>query len=316
MTSSLTGSLSTANESFQQPATPSTSANPPTAPGIMHTLRSSLSILSLRSIVSTASSLVSTTTRSISSTATSALGASPCSSEYPPDVDFSDSCAACLDPCTDHPQLPARLAAKVNQGAMAGSVKPYSHHLILCTGSSPASWAARVDSASPLARALSQVAGELPAVAPAKVSRVLANVCDRAPLGGVQHFFDKDGNEVECMDVMVWPDRVLLTGVTADNVGAAVKEYFEHEKVESVEPSDMAQGLPRPAMEPLDVDRAVFVCAHKKRDSRCGEAAPLLLRAFHDEIDALEAKSVLAHGSTGIYGISHIGGHKFAGTMV
>ena len=55
----------------------------------------------------------------------------------------------------------------------------------------------------------------------------------------------------------------------------------------------------------------VFVCAHVKRDKRCGVAGPLLISEFEQSI----AENGL-DGSVHVYGVSHIGGHKFAGNVI
>ena len=55
----------------------------------------------------------------------------------------------------------------------------------------------------------------------------------------------------------------------------------------------------------------IFVCVHRERDARCGSLGPLILDAFQSYIkkEKLESK-VFA------YGISHVGGHAFAGNCI
>ncbi|KAI8812104.1 Sucraseferredoxin-like protein [Cladochytrium replicatum] len=55
----------------------------------------------------------------------------------------------------------------------------------------------------------------------------------------------------------------------------------------------------------------VLVCTHKKRDKRCGVAGPMLVRQFSKEIETLGVR-----GSVLVYGVSHFGGHKFAGNVI
>ncbi|KAI9155906.1 hypothetical protein H9P43_009037 [Blastocladiella emersonii ATCC 22665] len=313
------------------PALSSASTAPPTAPsatstpGIMGSLRRSMSSLSLRSIISTTSAAASTLSRgaaSVAAAATSSASAATATvEEYPEDVDFADDdpCASCADPCAEHPQMSARLQAKVSTSSMLGSVKPYSHHLVVCSGNTAHSWAARVETESALARAVGKAADAMQTstVVRPGVNRVLATVCDRASSAGSPgHYWDDAGNEIECADVMVFPDRVVLTHVTAANAEAVITSYFAHGEVRPDAFPDATCTAGAPAVAPLDIEQCVLVCAHKKRDSRCGEAAPLLIRAFQEEVDAYESSATLTPHSVGIYGTTHIGGHKFAGTLI
>jgi hypothetical protein len=57
--------------------------------------------------------------------------------------------------------------------------------------------------------------------------------------------------------------------------------------------------------------KTVFICTHKKRDKRCGIAGPLLLTEFNTQIAAQNLGDKVS-----VHGVSHIGGHKFAGNVI
>ncbi|KAI9217338.1 Sucrase/ferredoxin-like-domain-containing protein [Blastocladiella britannica] len=252
--------------------------------------------------------------------------------EFPRDIEWSEACASCADPCADHrATMSARLAAKVaTKAPLAGSIKPYTHHVVVCTGNTAHSWADHADRESPLLAAVEVACRSIQGDG---IGRIMATVCDRMPKGGVQHFYspmaaaDGHHDEIECGDIMVFPTRKLITGVTAGNAKRVLEDAF-FSADGSIRPVDAVvqaaeeaatkgvEGLPVPAILPLDLDHCVLVCSHKKRDSRCGEAGPILIDAFHDEIVRLEEARTFVHGTVGVFGTSHIGGHKFAGTLI
>lgn len=55
----------------------------------------------------------------------------------------------------------------------------------------------------------------------------------------------------------------------------------------------------------------VFVCAHTKRDMRCGVCGPILIEKFKEEIQSRELTEQIS-----VYACSHIGGHKYAGNVI
>jgi hypothetical protein len=53
----------------------------------------------------------------------------------------------------------------------------------------------------------------------------------------------------------------------------------------------------------------VFVCVHKNRDERCGFVGPLLVNEFKKQLASTDL-------DVQVHGISHVGGHKFAGNVL
>ncbi|XP_019159935.1 PREDICTED: uncharacterized protein LOC109156537 [Ipomoea nil] len=55
----------------------------------------------------------------------------------------------------------------------------------------------------------------------------------------------------------------------------------------------------------------VFVCAHNKRDRRCGVCGPALIEKFKEEIEAKGLEEQVS-----VAACSHIGGHKYPGNVI
>ena len=55
----------------------------------------------------------------------------------------------------------------------------------------------------------------------------------------------------------------------------------------------------------------ILVCTHSERDLRCGSLGPLIIDAFQEII-----KSKGLMDKVFVFGISHVGGHKFAGNCI
>src|SRR4051794_20151456 len=64
-------------------------------------------------------------------------------------------------------------------------------------------------------------------------------------------------------------------------------------------------------MQPLNHKYHLLICAHKKRDKRCGVMGPILADEFENEITLKK----LQH-EVHVLKTSHYGGHKFAGNVI
>lgn len=64
--------------------------------------------------------------------------------------------------------------------------------------------------------------------------------------------------------------------------------------------------------------KLVLVCVHGSRDKRCGRAGPQVIAALEKELIYQEEQLTAppSYGKIQICGSSHIGGHKYAGTLV
>merc|ERR1711871_1802281 len=97
--------------------------------------------------------------------------------------------------------------------------------------------------------------------------------------------------------VLVFPDLVKRADVTPENARDIVRSQF------------VDFSLP-PSAEPLD-GIWVFVCAHAKRDVRCGVCGPQLIKEF-----VSESKRMGISSRVNVLGCSHTGGHKYAGNVI
>ena len=66
-------------------------------------------------------------------------------------------------------------------------------------------------------------------------------------------------------------------------------------------------------------DYVVLLCSHKRRDARCGITAPLMRKELERHLRRCGLYRDLDDerpGGTGIYFVSHVGGHKFAANVL
>ncbi|KAI5476930.1 sucrase/ferredoxin-like family protein [Pseudohyphozyma bogoriensis] len=157
--------------------------------------------------------------------------------------------------------------------------------------------------------------------------------------------FITSSHEEHSQSAIILPDFKMVKDVPETVVGAAalVNEYLK--------PEIGRAGLSTPSTLktwPLPYHAVVLLCSHKKRDKRCHITAPLLINQLHHHLEAngLEGdergddvtdgpaieewdaatreqkleeslKGVKVNGGrVGIFKISHIGGHKYAGNMI
>ncbi|BGP52473.1 hypothetical protein JCM8202_000119 [Rhodotorula sphaerocarpa] len=147
--------------------------------------------------------------------------------------------------------------------------------------------------------------------------------------------------------VISLPDFKIINEVeaTAPSVEELVKRYLEPSLGRA---GSLTQGELRSW--PLPYNCVILLCSHRKRDKRCSIAAPLLISQFHHHLEKHglhvdERGDDLAHGppieewegseedkearmqetlrgiktdggSVGLFKISHIGGHRYAGNVI
>jgi (2Fe-2S) ferredoxin len=171
-------------------------------------------------------------------------------------------------------------------GEVHGSIKPIACHLLVATAVPPQDWPEEASEASPLLKAIAAV--KLPK--PLVLSSQLFFAPDLAGGAG-------DG---PAPTVLAYPARVALTGVTPATA-AAVIDCLRQENLSAL-PSGVTAA-------PL-TDFHVFVCAHRRRDKRCGYCGPVLYAEFEKELH------VRRLGDVRLYKVSHVGGHKYAGNVL
>ncbi|KAF4619341.1 hypothetical protein D9613_005563 [Agrocybe pediades] len=284
-------------------------------------------------------------------------------------------CRACADPCDlDHEAYPRRFDVDMDT-QMLGSVKAYHRQIVISTGKSD--WERDItDDKNSLAAALLEVtapASQKPAspkvvspkpASPPPSSGANNNKGVRPAAASVSGLFNaSDSTRTSVLNgshrtichedsretVLVFPDFKVVTEVERSVQGA-------HELWESaVDPSIGRDGsyLEKSILKTwvLPYSCVILLCSHKKRDNRCGIAAPKLEHAFIRSLEAQgwDADTQLEHPQLTmgvpledlnvtpeereeniaaqlkqsaeakralILKVSHIGGHKYAGNAI
>ncbi|KAI8912587.1 Sucrase/ferredoxin-like-domain-containing protein [Gorgonomyces haynaldii] len=204
-------------------------------------------------------------------------------------VNFSDNpCFTCDDPCAQHEQLPEYLANKIENGDMINSFKPYKRHVLVKLGQG-GQWAPSLD--------------EVPNSFMEKVVQTLPSQKGNRTMMTAFHDVDDSQSapetttEAQCL---IFPDGIEIPSLSKDQL-SLLGEWIAKEGDLPVELN----------ARPCEKQLHVFVCTHKKRDKRCGVSGPMLLKEFEKQLKELNLEN-----KVGLYGVSHIGGHKFAGNVI
>ncbi|KAF8204938.1 Sucrase/ferredoxin-like-domain-containing protein [Pholiota molesta] len=277
-------------------------------------------------------------------------------------------CRACADPCDlGHEAYPRRFDIDMDTN-MLGSVKSYHRQIVISTGK--ADWERDItDDKDSLAAAISEItssnhhrqtspttpASPKPASPPSSVGKGVR------PVTGLFHTSDStrtsvlNGSHRTVCDeddhdtVLIFPDFKVVTEVRRSIQGA--QELWES----AVDPSVGRDGsyLEKSTLKTwiLPYSCVVLLCSHKKRDNRCGIAAPKLEHALIKSLEAhgWDADTQVEHPSLTmglpledlnvtpeerdenvaeqlkqsadskralIVKVSHVGGHKYAGNCI
>ena len=93
--------------------------------------------------------------------------------------------------------------------------------------------------------------------------------------------------------------------------GATEAEITEVRGVDA-KATEFATAPEDPVRKAVDSDKIfVFVCAHTKRDARCGYCGPAIIDLMNQDIKAKGAEDKIF-----VYGCSHVGGHAYAGNVL
>ncbi|TPX30592.1 hypothetical protein SmJEL517_g05877 [Synchytrium microbalum] len=214
--------------------------------------------------------------------------------EFPTTETFidEDPCSACEKGCA-HPQLPATLASKIDYDEpLLGSMKPYSLHLCIIEGSS-SQWPERIEEdPTTITSKVMELAQKVTKF------RILVSAIDISTTG--LHISDAQA-QGKGVDILVFPYNVILRGLKLAEIGAVIQDLVNDKIPSGVVVEKLGQK-----------DVVVFVCTHKKRDKRCGVAGPMLIEEFQKAIEEMKGLEYNIH----VCGISHTGGHKFAGNLI
>ncbi|KAJ1562862.1 hypothetical protein HK096_011279 [Nowakowskiella sp. JEL0078] len=245
----------------------------------------------------------------------------------PQSITTDDPCVGCIfhdqddtgnPTCTEHAQIPAYLAAKIEQGDMHSTVKPYSLHLLISLPSPNTGnyWPEHIDDPRKglfTPEASSEVYNVWVAIEALSKTwhnerrgRIMVSVVDRIPNISVAGSNDR-------VEVLVMPDLISIEFPESVSVSAALellKSALDSKTGNRMKNSGRWNAESNVVKEQVEADAVVLVCTHKKRDKRCGVAGPLIVEQFEKVI------KVENIGNVAVYGVSHPGGHKWAGNVL
>lgn len=210
--------------------------------------------------------------------------------EEPPEVieerkRVERACTDCPYPCEEHTWLPDALQDKIKWMplSIAGKVKPYKRHFLVCSGVSSALWPADVEED---VTSFPSILGTALKARKAEIGyNVRMTVCDLP------------SERSDGFDIIVFPSMITLLHVTKEQIPDLVQKLL----VEKLHPKDA--GI---LWKPYEHEACLMICAHKLRDKRCGVAGPLLAHEFHRQCHDRGLDDVA------VVQVSHFGGHKYA----
>ncbi|KAI7875911.1 hypothetical protein K492DRAFT_210694 [Lichtheimia hyalospora FSU 10163] len=211
----------------------------------------------------------------------------------PVDCVVSD-CMACPNPCDDHRPYPHMELD--TESPLLGSMKPYGRHIMISTGKTD--WTSHIEDDK------GTLAAELSVIVNDQFKQDWRNFITNTSM------FTQYSTIPNAHDVIILPDNIMVTDVTADRAQAFYDEFLN-------------QPLPASPNEPLKVSDSmkvqknpyasmILICSHKKRDRRCGVVAPILAAEF----DNVLREKDISEDDVAIFMVSHVGGHKFAGNII
>ena len=255
----------------------------------------------------------------------------PLPSSVDADEKAVDECTGCLHPCAVHPSLPSYL--KIDQGSMAGSVKPHRRHLCVAQGLSATRWPNEVtDTAGSYVRLASQLLDDAErsigypvrlsaAAEKTREERAEEEEEDAQSMDEEQRARrkrERDERREDTADLYLFPDLLLFPAVSRTALPQLIRAVFVE---------DRGRLRFRDAHGRVDVDAelrhkdaaddgggvdvefpyerlpgvSLLVCAHRQRDKRCGVAGPLIAeeveRELRERAEALQRHEELAqHG--------------------
>ncbi|KAJ3073696.1 hypothetical protein HDU98_000903 [Podochytrium sp. JEL0797] len=224
--------------------------------------------------------------------------------DAPANLDYAvDPCLSCTAPCAEgHAEFPESLAKTIDQSCLMNSIKPYKRHLMFCGGSGP-DWPSHLEEELSKEAFLATIEDAVK-TGGKSAGRTIVSAIDRTPEG------DSEGTErvdsIEQTEVFLFPDYKGLRGVTTAEASTVVSDWVS----KGVVPSEFKAPSVAEIVD-LDKDAYVFVCVHKKRDKRCGITGPIIIEEINQVLSELGLSETVS-----CIGISHIGGHKFAGNVI
>jgi hypothetical protein len=190
--------------------------------------------------------------------------------------------------------MPETMLKKIDQSNLYQTFKPYTMN-ILIPGGNGGTWLHSVDEKedSYCAKAQEIISGSTN-------GRIIISA------------YDDSGEQVSVLNELKDPIYLFPQGLKFERMN-----WNKLKELSSWMATGNLGAMPDFGGEPVDFDSLIMICAHMKRDKRCGVAGPLLIKEFNKEIKENNIPNTVVHG------VSHFGGnyriingHKFAGNVI
>jgi len=202
-----------------------------------------------------------------------------------------DPCMTCEIPCEVHESYSTFLSKKINMtNQLNGTVKPYSKHVFLCTGTTE--WQPKIEKEEASFAAV--FCKEVKAQSEKIEYKILVTASDEPSSQA-----SEKTSEDSC-DIYIFPDAIRYNSVKRSDIPSFVKDQVINGTLSTLIPNFK-----------LDKKAYLFICGHKKRDKRCGVAGPMLAAEFQKVI-----KQKGLENDVQVFQTSHFGGHKYAGNVI
>lgn len=215
---------------------------------------------------------------------------------------------------TTHYSSSTAAAPPQEEEPIQGSTPAYKRHLVICTGVESKNWVKKPELADPYYNLL------MTAVRSQEVkvnwvedgSEPIQDKNALLPTKGPRH------------DLILFPDNVKFINIRAEAF-RDLSRYLEQHPIGTLRPTiekqiqdggvdddkwttELVPGSDEPVtIQLVKEPSAVLVCIHGSRDCNCGERGGDMFKILKDMVEMTGLTN-----SVKIYGISHIGGHKFA----
>jgi hypothetical protein len=214
----------------------------------------------------------------------------PSSSQSPVQSQQQSQCS----PYHCNPPLPKHILDTIdwNQEPL-GLIKPYFRHVLLCVTEGYMSWPPEIVD---LNNATQEVWHVCKDATDLLVEDGLDKSLARIAFNAIQY----PGSDDNLVKLLIFPDQVSVK-ISIDQVSELVDLLASKQRIT---PFQNNLGLEVTELEDM---MRVFVCVHNQRDERCGVLGSRILSSLPT---SSRGKPVIG------VGVSHVGGHKWAGNMV
>ncbi|KAI9593957.1 Sucrase/ferredoxin-like-domain-containing protein [Syncephalis fuscata] len=270
-------------------------------------------------------------------------------SSHPQTVGLSE-CEGCAarDTCEApdlHEAYPSYLTID-RFSTLYGHMKPITRHAVVSSGISARRWPTHVEKtditeAEQIANANASSANANDTSSAAEIELDARALAMTGSISRVVKATEDAGKWLVCSaerrpagELMIFPEykMVSLLGSEPNEGDAAEQQAKLEERIKHIV-QKVTAGEDTDLLRPIPYRAVILICAHKRRDKRCGVAGPILHRRFIEALEERQKKqaqianaadestvatdeSQTEEGDIGVFMVSHTGGHKFAGNVL